>query len=234
MPNGTTATVREILERPFPPEAIQTRPSAHGPLSYVATWRFIQRLNETYGGAWTFEIAGHEVRDDVVLVVGKLIAPDCTKMAFGSAVIAKRKDSNEVVDLGDSVKAAASDALKKCCSLLGLGLHLWADGAMDNPASDASADGHAIMHSAATNGGNGNGSAAPSNGNGSGNGHAKGVEDDRSRLSSKQLGLILALARERGISREKLNQMADERFNRRLEFLARIDASSLISELQAA
>ncbi len=220
--SNNSATVREVLERRFPPEVIKTRPSAHGPLSYVETHQYIARLNEAYAGVWSFEIASHEIREDEVLVIGKLITPDCTKMAFGSATIARHKETSEVVDLGDSMKAAASDSLKKACSLLGLGLHLWADDPKENPAQEISRNGN----------GNGkpNGKPAPPNGNGdsqtNGNGGA--------RLSSKQLGLILALGRDRGLNRDKIAEMTLERFNRKPEFITKSEASWLIQELQSA
>ena len=35
------------------------------------------------------------------------------------------KDTGEVVSIGDDFKAAGSDALKKCSSLFGIGLHLY-------------------------------------------------------------------------------------------------------------
>jgi hypothetical protein len=224
-------SVREALEKPFPPEAIKTRPSAHGPLSYVETWRYIQRLNEAYGGAWSFEIISHEIQQDEVLVTAKLITPDCAKCAFGSATIARHKETNEIVDLGDTMKAAASDSLKKACSLLGVGLHLWADGAMDQPADKAAnSNGEAKPAPASGNGQ----AAAPSNGNGSGHSDGNGNGEDKSRLSSKQLGLILSLCRERGINRDALQTMVFERYSRKLEFLSRSEASFFIGELQAA
>jgi hypothetical protein len=240
MSNQTSPNVREVLERPFPPEAIQTKPSNHGPLSFVATWRYIERLNAAYNGVWSFEVISHEIRENEVLVIGRLATPDCTKSAFGSAIIARKKENSEVVDLGDSLKAAASDSLKKACSLLGLGLHLWADGAMDQPTNGGPANGNGQpkQNAAPTNGGsapangasNGNGGSSPATGSG-GNGDGQ----DKSRLSSKQLGLILSLAREQNISRDKLNAMTEEQFaGRRLEFISRSEASWLIQQLQQA
>uniref|UniRef100_A0A7V3YL91 DUF3072 domain-containing protein n=1 Tax=Candidatus Caldatribacterium californiense TaxID=1454726 RepID=A0A7V3YL91_9BACT len=46
------------------------------------------------------------------------------KEQFGSKAIAYNPDGS-FVDLGDDLKAAASDALKKCATLLGVGLYLY-------------------------------------------------------------------------------------------------------------
>lgn len=207
--NGNGA--RALLEKPFDPDLIKTRPGSHGQsLSYVESWRYIERLNQAYGDHWSFEIAGHEVGSDEVIVAGKLITPTCTKMAFGSSALTRRKDTGEVVDLGDTMKAAASDALKKACTLLGLGLHMY-----DNDSKDAA--------------GNGNGTAK-SNGHSNGNDPSGG--DDKSRLTSRQLSAIVSIGAERGVDRDALQQTALARFGRKLEFLSRAEASAFIDELK--
>lgn len=212
MPNSNTA--RQILDQPFDPALIKTRPASYGgSLSYVEGVEYIKRLNQAFDGQWSFEIVKHEIGEHEVIVVGKLVADGIVKMSFGGSDIKRKKETNEIICLADDLKAAATDALKKASSFLGVGLHLYGDTATDGTNGKP----------AATNGGNGNGHAAQN-----------GSEEDKSRLSSKQLGMILALARERNIGRDKLTQMVDERYNRRLEFLTRSEASFFIGELQAA
>ena len=66
---------REVLEAPFPPEAIKTRPGAYGgSLSYLEGHTVIGRLNEAFGGNWSFEVVTHEILDEEVLVLGRLRA----------------------------------------------------------------------------------------------------------------------------------------------------------------
>lgn len=48
-----------------------------------------------------------------------------TKIQFGCQPIEYLKDSDTPVSLGDAYKGAASDALKKCASLLGVALDLY-------------------------------------------------------------------------------------------------------------
>jgi len=215
--NGNNA--RQLLEQPFDSSLIKSRPASYGgSLSYVEGHEYIKRLNEAFNGQWSFEIIKHEIDEHEVIVVGKLVAEGIVKMAFGGSDIKRKKETGEVICLADDLKAAATDALKKASSFLGLGLHLYGgDGAADT----------------APKNGNGNGQAKPSNGNGHGNDNGSNGED-KSRLSSKQLGMILALARERNISRDKLQAMVVERYNRNLEFITRSEASFFIGELQAA
>ena len=64
---------------------------------------------------------------DEVLVLGKLTAEGITKMAFGSMQISRNKDTKAIISLGDDLKAASTDALKKAASLLGVGLYLYSN-----------------------------------------------------------------------------------------------------------
>lgn len=60
-----------------------------------------------------------------VWVLGKLIVKDkqgnsVTKMQFGRADIKLRKDGKGALDYGNDLKAASTDALKKCAAELGI------------------------------------------------------------------------------------------------------------------
>src|SRR6185503_10958345 len=103
------------------------RRGPYGPLDYIEGHSVIARLNQALEGAWSFEITHHEVREDEVLVLGKLTAEGITKMNFGVSQVTREKGSGALVSLGDDLKAAATDALKKCATFLGVGLHLYAD-----------------------------------------------------------------------------------------------------------
>ncbi len=118
---------RALLERPFEPAQIRQRKGRNGVLDYVEGHTVIARLNEALDGAWSFEITHHEIREDEVLVIGRLTAETITKMAFGTSQVTREKGGGQVVSLGDDLKAAATDAMKKCATFLGVGLHLYAD-----------------------------------------------------------------------------------------------------------
>ena len=118
---------RALLERPFEPTQIRQRRGRNGLLDYVEGHSVIARLNEALDGAWSFEVTHHEVREDEVVVLGKLSADGIAKMQFGVSQLTREKGTGALVSLGDDLKAAATDALKKCATFLGVGLHLYAE-----------------------------------------------------------------------------------------------------------
>jgi len=119
---------RAMLEKPFAADQIRTRRGGFGekPLAYVAGHEYVRRLNEALDAEWSFEIVEYRILDAEVVVLGKLVAGAVQKSAFGGSAITRNRDTGEVVSLADDLKAAATDALKKACSLLGIGLHLYA------------------------------------------------------------------------------------------------------------
>src|SRR5262249_39752461 len=66
------------------------------------------------------------VREEEVLVLGKLTAEGIMRMQFGSSQVTRERGSGALMSLGDDLKAAGTDALKKCATFLGIGLHLYA------------------------------------------------------------------------------------------------------------
>ena len=117
-------TVREILEREFEPNLIKKRKGRGGMvLDYLETASVIRRLNEAFESEWNFRILEHGVDTEAkaVWVLGELTAVGLTKQQFGA------KDIYEKSTLGDNLKSAASDCLKKCATLFGVGLHLYED-----------------------------------------------------------------------------------------------------------
>jgi len=219
-------TARQILEQPFDQSLVRTRPASYGgSLSFVEGHEYVKRLNSALNGQWSFEITAHQITDNECIVIGKLTADGVVKMSFGGSDIKRRKETGEIICLADDLKAAATDALKKAASLLGVGLHLYGDSQPDN------GNGKSV----AANSGNAKpADGAQTNGNGHANNGTGSNGEDKSRLSSKQLGLILSLCRERNINRDALQTMVFERYSRKLEFLTRSEASFFIGELQAA
>lgn len=115
---------REVLCRPFPPEAIKTRPGQHGKtVSYVSVDAVITRLSEGTD-SWSFEIVSHKVEADEVIVLGKLTADGVVKMAFGGSAITLDKEG-KAVSIADDLKASSSDSLKKAASMLGVALEMY-------------------------------------------------------------------------------------------------------------
>ena len=118
----------DTLTRPFAPEQIRQREGRGGKmLDYLETHSVITRLNEAFGGAWSFEVVSHEVTDNEVLVRGRLSAGGHVKEQFGGSEIARHRESGKPVSIADDLKSAASDSLKKAATLFGIGLQLYAE-----------------------------------------------------------------------------------------------------------
>jgi len=210
---------RQILERPFSPEQIKRRQGTNGDvLDYIEGCAVIQRLNECFEAEWIFEIQEHRVFDDEVVVLGKLTAQGVAKSQFGKSRITRAKKDNAVISLGDDLKAAATDCLKKCATLFGVGLHLYFD------------VGHTDM--------NGN---SPVHGNGAGNGHSNGHADatgcegngaSAGRLTAKQMSAIFSLAKAKGWSNKQVRDFSQEMFAKLPDFLTKREASVVIQHLQ--
>lgn len=116
----------DVLTRPFEASQVKQRKGPRGKLlDYLEAHSVIARLNEAFAGEWTFRVLSHEVSDEEVVVLGELSAEGEAKQQFGS------KTREESVPLGDTMKAAASDALKKTATLFGVGLELYHKDAED-------------------------------------------------------------------------------------------------------
>ena len=219
---------RELLERPFLPEQIRQRKGRNGVLDYVEGHSVIQRLNEALEGAWSVEIVHHEIREEEVVVIGRLTAADgVVKMAFGGSQVTRERESGALISLGDDLKSAGTDALKKCATLLGVGLHLYAEKPIAGRGPAAPARPAAAPRPPArtpTNGTRPN-AGEPGNGQRPTNGYANGGATPR------QLDAIWKVGRAKGLDPGAVEHMALRVFNRRPDALTREEASNLIKEL---
>jgi hypothetical protein len=161
----------------------------------------ITRLNEAFDHEWTFEVTSHEIQENEAVVVGRLTAGGVTKMHFGGSSITLDRDGR-VVSIADDLKAAASDALKKCASLLGVALEMYGGAPERQPAAGR-----------ATNG------ARP---------QATPVAD---RVTARQLSAIQSACRRRGVSRDHLGELISRTGKAALQFLTKREASDILSEL---
>jgi len=220
---GDTIMNRELLEKSFNPEQIKQREGNFGKtLDYIEGHAVIQRLNDAFDANWSFEIINHEILNDTgeVIVQGKLSANGIVKTQFGSSRITRARETGEMISLSDDLKAAATDALKKAATLLGVGLHLYfrdkpAQGRHENPGAN---------HPDRSAGNGGNGSGDQNRGN---NGNSNG------RISAKQHKYILNLIKDAGMTRAELNEHCLQAYSAGLDYLSRTDASSVIDWLRS-
>lgn len=127
-----------IISQRTPREDVRYRQGKGGKeLAYVDHAYVTRLLNEAFGWNWDFEVDNEEIlyvgeqrRPFEVRCRGKLTVRTPTgqqivKMQFGSQPIEMLRDQSAPVSLGDAFKGSASDALKKCASLLGIALDLY-------------------------------------------------------------------------------------------------------------
>ena len=233
---------RQLLEQPFPKELLKTRKGTFGKsFTYVEGAEYIRRLNDAFEGDWSFEVVEHQTLDTEVTVLGKVTCSGITKMAFGGSKITVNREG-ELVSIADDLKAAATDALKKASSLLGVGLHLYSEPATN--ASETKRPNNSQRKpqqrgtsrpsdSANGNGANGNG-ANGNGGNGNGKSNGNGNNTNGNRLTQKQLSCIWGMARSLGRSVEAVRQHTVDAYGNQPEQMSKTDASSLITELGEA
>lgn len=107
-------------------------------LSYITGEQCISRLNDVLGPAgWQFEIVahGHQEEKDEIWVEGRLTAwfqgvdRPVYREQFGSQEVKRASGDGKlaagtILDYGFDLKGAATDALKKCATGIGVGLYL--------------------------------------------------------------------------------------------------------------
>ncbi len=115
-------------------------------LEYITGEQCVSRLNQVLGPTgWSFVIREHGINAeaDEAWVLGELTVTiegvTAVRQQFGSQKIRRARQANTPLDIGFDLKAAATDALKKCASLVGVGLYL-ARKEAPAPAATAPAD----------------------------------------------------------------------------------------------
>jgi len=124
-----TTSLYPALAAPFDHVFQDTRGGVE--LSYVTGEQVVSRLNEVLGyDGWEFTVRehGHHAEADELWALGELTvftgARPVRRMQFGSQKIKRRRTDAQPLDIGFDLKGAATDALKKCASLVGVGLYL--------------------------------------------------------------------------------------------------------------
>lgn len=117
-----------------PSQHVYIRPGKGGQRWSYVTGNYVEKvLNFTFGWNWDFEAVSTEEKYGQVIVRGKLTVKDdkghfITKMQTGRADIKFLKNTKTPLDYGNDEKAATTDALKKCASLLGIASDIYGKG----------------------------------------------------------------------------------------------------------
>lgn len=125
-PASFSPVVRSLIQLPTPQEFIKQRPGKGSKqFTYVEGGYVIARLNQMFKNCWDFEIIDERVEPKEVVVRGKLVVKDFKSGYEVSKTHYGTKTRYAEVPLGDTLKAAATDCLKKCASLFGIALDVY-------------------------------------------------------------------------------------------------------------
>ena len=198
---------RALLEQEFSPEQIKQREGSFGKtLNYLPTYAVIARMNEAFDGIWSFDILSHEILESEVVVLGRLSAEGISKTQFGASRITKHRDTGLPVSIADDLKSAASDAIKKCATLAGCGLHLYQDKSTGQQSTTSN--------------------VIPMN-------NPAQAAIGPTRLTAKQHAYIQRLANEQGLTKKELNNRCQEVYGVVSDHLTKDQASSCIEQMLA-
>jgi hypothetical protein len=122
--------VDEMLAAPFEVTHHDVRGGV--PIEYLSGEQVIHRLLAVLGSCgWSFRLLQHDIHPeaDEVWVLGELrlhLNPEdpVVRQQFGSSKIKRARSTGAPLDIGFDLKSAATDCLKKCATLVGVGLYL--------------------------------------------------------------------------------------------------------------
>ena len=116
-----------------PNTAKKTRPAkGGGTWTYVSGAYMKKQLNMLFGWNWDFEIVSEQILIEAgeVIVKGRLTCRSngnsIVKMQFGNKDIMFKRGTQIPLSIGNDLKAAATDALKKCAAEIGIAQDVYA------------------------------------------------------------------------------------------------------------
>lgn len=116
-----------ILLKPTPKKYVKTRQGKGGQKWDYITGGYVTKvLNLAFGWDWDFKVIKYEFDLQIgqAFVHGRLTvrigSRSIKKEQFGRVDIKFRKGTDKPLDLGNDLKAATTDSLKKCASLIGV------------------------------------------------------------------------------------------------------------------
>lgn len=117
----------QFILKKTPQKFIKERPAKGGGKWKYVSGAYVQKcLNLMFGWDWDFEILDEKVLTEAgeVVVKGRLTCRTngkiITKTQYGNKDIMFKKDTKIPLSIGNDLKSAATDSLKKCASLIGI------------------------------------------------------------------------------------------------------------------
>lgn len=128
--NALTANQLKQLLKKTPVQYVHTRPAKGGGQWEYVTGGYVRKvLNLMFGWNWSFEIIDEKVLHGEAIVKGKLTCTSngvtIVKMQFGNKDVICKKGTDIPLSIGNDLKAAATDALKKCAAEIGIAADIY-------------------------------------------------------------------------------------------------------------
>lgn len=120
------------LLKTTPAKYVRERPAKGGGKWRYVTGGYVKKcLNLMFGWDWDFEIVDEriEIEAKEVIVKGRLTCRSngstIVKMQYGNKDIMFRKESKTPLSIGNDMKSAATDCLKKCAAEIGIAADIY-------------------------------------------------------------------------------------------------------------
>lgn len=132
--NSLNASQLKLILKSTPPQYVHQRPAKGGGTWDYVTGGYVRKcLNLLFGWDWSFEILDEKIIHGEVVVKGKLTCNTngrtIVKMQYGNKDIIYRKaaqgEERQPLSIGNDLKAAATDALKKCAAEIGIAADIY-------------------------------------------------------------------------------------------------------------
>ena len=119
-----------ILLKKTPAKYVHKRPAKGGGTWEYVTGGYVKKvLNLMFGFDWDFEVLDEKILEDEAIVKGKLTCrtggKTIVKMQYGNKDIVRMRSNGKPISIGNDLKAAATDALKKCAAEIGIAADIY-------------------------------------------------------------------------------------------------------------
>lgn len=133
--NNLNAKQLALILKKTPNQYVKTRPAKGGGTWDYVTGGYIKKcLNLMFGWDWDFEIIDEKIIHGEVIVKGRLTCRSngkiIVKMQYGNKDIMYKKPQQgeterQPLSIGNDLKSAATDALKKCAAEIGIAADIY-------------------------------------------------------------------------------------------------------------
>lgn len=128
--NSLNAEQMQLLLKRTPQQYVKKRPAKGGGQWNYVTGGYVRKcLNLMFGWDWDFEIVNQQVIHGEAIVQGRLTCrtngKTIVKTQFGNKDIILKKGTETPLSIGNDLKAAATDCLKKCAAEIGIAADIY-------------------------------------------------------------------------------------------------------------